>query len=237
MDAPKRWGRQPHVELLLEAIGKLTRLRRLDTVGMCFSHLETLCGDATTALTLLTASNHLTHLSIAEGTYSQSLDSPLPPTGVCCMLPAGRQLPRLGTLKLANKAYEENSDDPRTCVDASDIHSMAACLPALHSLCLVEVVKSSTAVPSLTSLQGLTHLVAGGKAFGDRGVQHLAKVTSLRALTLRPTTITVTGLEALTALTGLTLLEVQGCPNLPSDVRRRACWCCWRQEAAPAEFV
>ena len=129
------------------------------------------------------------------------------------MLPPGKQLPHLRVLQLAAGAADEAWE---CTVDAAVISSIVASCPGLQQLELINVVSPPSAVSSLTQLQlQLTSLSVAGNAFADAAVGLVAQMTGLKSLTWGPRTshypsVSRTGLQGLTALRGLTRLELQG---------------------------
>lgn len=203
---------------LLRAIGQMTRLERLHIQEARFEgHLD---GDDALLLANLTASSHLTYLALR--TTSNGVDAsvmPLPEGGVCMMLPAGRTLPHLRELHIDTDLDAAWRDEINVyeCLHGPDIERIAECMPGLHTLSLLNTMGAG--LHCLSPLQPrLTNLCVGGDMTSNHGMPALAKLTSLRALAVMNTRVTVKGLAQLTALTGLTRLLVTDCPNLEKCV-------------------
>lgn len=96
-------------------------------------------------------------------------------------------------------------------MDASDLRSLAVSCPGLPDLCLSGVVAAAATWGCLHSLTGLQQLCVSGIAVKDATVGWIAQVPRLKGLLLRDGAVTLSGLQRLTALTGLQQLEVTGC--------------------------
>lgn len=149
------------------------------------------------------------------------------------MLPAGRRLPGLRQLRIEGNPYlrkDEVVDEvlALSCVDASSVRRIARCCRGLQVLALCNVLHDAAVVNALTRLTSLTALSLAGPLCDDAATAAVAQLTGLRKLrwdalgTLQqntfpekaPAVVTVPGLRQLTALRGLTALELVGCGRI-----------------------
>jgi hypothetical protein len=145
-------------------------------------------------------------------------DMPLPKGALQTMFPEKQTWSLLHTLKIEVLDLEFDVTD--WCVDLDDITRIYLCLPALHTLHLVHVVKNHDTVMALQFLRRrLEVLKVGGKFFDDVGALLVStQLTQLQVLEWKDTDITPRGLQMLTSLTNLYSLNVFDCPCVGNNM-------------------
>jgi hypothetical protein len=204
----------------LTAIGHMKDLVRLEITEDHFSA----SGFGVTAaqparFEALTVSSKLQRLVL------QSMDElPLPCGAVQHMFPRGRLLPHLTHLSFEAKSSMDewamwNSDDTAGFMTAAELTSMFAACPALVALYLPNALQTGDLTPLLQLPKSVTLLSVGGAAFVDSAAAVVAQLTQLRNLNWEVSPdLTDAGLQQLTALRGLTRLELFSVPGLSQEV-------------------
>lgn len=201
------------VQQLLAACRQLPQLQQLD-----FSYMND--SSVACALPVLT---QLTALEITEqgmpverGTLQNVL---------------ARKLPQLQVLRLVaepqhtgpRRTYSWDHRDKPSCLDGSDMRSIPDNCPGLQHLSLLGVVGPSVFVGCIQSLSCLQELCLSGAAFKDQTAAAVAQISSLRSIQWSDSPLTIAGMQRLTALTGLTALEVGRCPAVAGLAGAGAC--------------
>lgn len=209
---------------VLAVIGQMGRLQRIQLAGLPLRACQNL-----NRLSSLTACSELQHLTISGTVNSR----PLPPWAMHYMLPPGRRLPGLRQLRIEGNPYlskGETVDEvlALSCVHASCVRRIARCCRGLRVLALCNVLSDSDAVDALTRLTSLTALSLARPVCDDAATAAVAQLAGLRKLSWdalgtvqqntfpekAPAVVTVPGLRQLTALRGLTALELVGCGRI-----------------------
>jgi hypothetical protein len=197
-------------EALKDALAAIARMS-------CLQHLELtdqglhVCPDIN-RFTALTASSHLTALHMSD-----QLSMLLPAQALRHVLPAGHQLPQLRVLRLRGSHMPAATAEAAACGDATGICRMAECCPGLQELQLDNVLAEPTAAACLSQLVSLTGLSIAGRVCSDATAAAVAQLTGLRSLCWEHAYYyavapgTVSGLQQLTALQGLTYLQLKNC--------------------------
>jgi hypothetical protein len=131
-----------------------------------------------------------------------------------------QKLPQLRLLRLVAepqpsgppRTYSWDHRDKPSCLDGSDMRSIAEHCPNLEHLALREVVGPSVFSGCIQTLSVLQTLCVSGAAYKDSVSAAVAQMSSLKAVHWSDSPLTVAGLQRLTALTALTRLEVTRCP-------------------------
>jgi hypothetical protein len=132
-------------------------------------------------------------------------------------------LPQMRSLRLVaqpqqsgpRRSYSWDSRDKPSCLNGSDMRSIVDSCRGLEHLSLLGVVGPSVFAGCLASLSCLQSLCVSGPAFKDSVAAAVARMTGLKSLQWSDSdTLSVTGLQRLTALTALSYLEVASCPGL-----------------------
>jgi hypothetical protein len=187
---------------LLAAVGRLPLLQ----------HMECSYMSESSVVQALPAATQLTAFIVTEcGQPTQS--------GALAKALKGKRLPLLLLLHLhaeghsngGDKTYSWDHRDKPSCVDASDLRSLAVSCPGLQDLSLNGLVAVVATWGCFQSLSGLQQLCVSGIAVKDATVGSIAQVPSLKSLVLRDGALTLSGLQRLTALTGLRELECTSC--------------------------
>jgi hypothetical protein len=200
---------------LLAALNQLTGLKHL-ALGANFWECEL----APEQFSALTAASGLTALHILGRS-----EQPLPEGALEHIFPEGRQLPELQLLRLdcRIKTEDEADDYYQGCMWPDDVCCIADCCPALQHLQLLRVVRPTADADWVHSMQqlplSLSALSLAGSALRHEVAAAVARLTGLQSLVWTDSPIKQAGLQRLTALTGLTRLELARCSELP----RRLC--------------
>lgn len=162
----------------------------------------------------LTAATGLTRLDL------QWMDpQPLPVLGGAqVVFSARRPLPHLRVLSLSTN---EDDNEHERCLDGDDLNSIVGCCPSLVELQLVSTVREGADLTPLCRLPPcLTLLAVGGDAVTDAvAVPVMLQLTQLQELhVVNAPGFTDTGLQQLTALKGVTKLEVAFCQGVSSRI-------------------
>jgi hypothetical protein len=162
---------------LLDALQQLT----------CLQHLQLNLDRLDTGTTpphvfaALTASSHLTGLFLEPKTRI-----PLPKGAIQHMFGAGKQLPLLRQLAIANhddSSYFNGWPDDQWTIDGQDLYVIASACPALQLLDITLSVKPDAELDGLLQLpQSCTSLIVGGAAFDYYAAGVVARLTQLRDL-------------------------------------------------------
>lgn len=201
---------QANITSFLGAMQHLTQLKSLGLINIALCTEAMLVDDADGALlaqfSALTASSTLARLAVGSNHAM-----PLPQHALRHMFPAGRQLPLLTELFLWGEEQEV------AFVWNDDLPFVFTACRALQGLELVNVINTNdSCIDSLLQLpQSCSRLAVGGRAFDDQSAATLAALTQLTCLLWRfSPELTNEGLEALTALQRLQLLDVAACQNV-----------------------
>jgi hypothetical protein len=125
------------------------------------------------AFSALTASNKLQYLEVSRGTL---------PLGVWHhVLPAGRQLPHLTSLNVANVSY---TGDGYADAPAPEGTRLVSCCPGLQSLDMQNLKYSTEVLAPLHKLTGLRTLLLATQQEGGEGLETVGQLTGLRELRL-----------------------------------------------------
>lgn len=193
-------SRQP--QQLLAACKRLQQLRHLEFKYMNDSSVISALG-VLTQLTALEVTEQ--GMPLERGTLHKVLQ---------------QKLPQLRLLRLVAepqpsgppRTYSWDHRDKPSCLDGSDMRSIAENCPNLEHLALLGLVGPSVFSGCLQALPRLQTLCVSGAAFKDSVAAAVAQMTSLKALQWSDGSLTVAGLQRLTVLTALTRLEVARCP-------------------------
>jgi hypothetical protein len=185
---------------LLDLVPKLQHLQQLQLT------VPRLCNVSTpfTAFSALTASSRLTELAMAaEG------KPPLPADAVQRMFAPGKKLLQLKHVDISVR----ESAYINFCIDADGLAGIVTCYPALERLDIAGVVAPGVDYSVLLQLPAsCSKLDVGGPSLTDSAAGVLAQLTDLRDLSLfESSAISNQGLATLTALQGLTRLNVVRC--------------------------
>lgn len=198
-----------HVHELLGSLAKLTQMQALH---LALPQWEWDVEDADPQLfAAVTASAVLTSLKLTS-THCQ----PLPRGAVQHMFPLGRCMPQLRVLWLnCDHDLQEgiNIREDGWCLNAGDIGRIITACPQLERVSLVRDVEPGTSLDVLQQLpHSISHVSVGGLAFGDPAAAAITKLQDLPHLESlvweHSPDLSDVGLQRLTALTGLTRLQV-----------------------------
>jgi hypothetical protein len=200
------------VSALLAAVGRMTDLVSLTFRAGCLGSDEPWWGweaVPAAAFSALTASSKLQELVV------ESADElPLPWGAVQHAFPAGRVLPHLtqltlqGILSSVPEPIEGTGGRPGF-MSAQHLRDVVAACPGLVELHICNAVASDDLTPLLQLPSSVASLQLAGSALGDGAAAAVARLTQLKSLEWDSSDhLTDAGLEQLTALTGLTHLQM-----------------------------
>lgn len=204
----------PAATAFLQSLGEMLQLRKLALYDMCFP----LSDLAPEQFAVLTASPHLTHLSLrGEGMVL------LPPGSAQHMFNASReqQLQHLKELEVVvwNVDSTFNSHPgvamQQWWLTEGDLYTIVRRCPQLQFVGLVCAMQPGASLAPLLQLTYCQQLHVGGPGFTDLEALHIAKMTWLTELHWQfSPDLTDFGLHQLTALRGLKAIDVFECNTI-----------------------
>jgi hypothetical protein len=204
------------VSALLSAVAGFKHLQHLELLELHLGFADDLPLQRFAALT---AAPQLTYLEISE----EEGFRPLPDGAVRHMFPHGRQLKLRQLLLLPSRGsrgppppYENES----CCITGAELHRITSSCPELQLLSIAGAVRPAGDMPGLLQLPAsCTELCIGGRAMSNAVVPVVRQLTQLHQLQWFDSPgLTDVGVEQLTVLTGLRVLDVRQCNGLSEEL-------------------
>lgn len=203
------------ISALLSAVAGLQQLHHLELIELHLSFADDLLLQRFAALT---GSAHLTYLEISE----EEGFKPLPDGAVRHMFPHGRRLQLRQLLLLPSRGAHGPPppyDDSSACMTGAELRRVASSCSELQQLSIAGAVYPGDMSGLLQLPASCTELCIGGRAMSNAVVPVVRQLTQLHELQWFDSPgLTDVGVEQLTALTGLRVLDVRQCNGLSEDL-------------------